>query len=262
VVIVHREDPLLRGQVRSYYGWTEETGVVTRRREGPGGSVVLVLSFGNEWRIGDTYDESRAPGRFTSFVAGLHRSAVLTEHDGWSAGIQVNLAPPAAYALLRTPLHELADVTVPLDAVLGADFERLVARVAELRDWPARFELVERALARRLAEEQPAPDIAWAWRRLAETHGRARVGSLAEELGWSRKRLVQRFREQVGLPPKTVARLLRFEHATDLLEREPRPGFAELAFLCGYYDQSHLINEFQAIAGTTPTAYVAPALEP
>jgi transcriptional regulator GlxA family with amidase domain len=68
--------------------------------------------------------------------------------------------------------------------------------------------------------------------------------------------LVARFRDEIGLPPKAVARLLRFERAGELAGTMP---WAELAFECGYYDQSHLINEFRAITGRTPVTFVQDA---
>jgi AraC-like DNA-binding protein len=87
------------------------------------------------------------------------------------------------------------------------------------------------------------------------------VSWLAEELGWSRKRLAARFREEIGLTPKAVARVLRFERAVQLAERGDI-GWGRLARECGYYDQAHLIHEFRAISGCTPGTFfqdVAPA---
>jgi transcriptional regulator GlxA family with amidase domain len=103
-------------------------------------------------------------------------------------------------------------------------------------------------------------ELFWAWRRLRASAGRASVGSLARELGWSHRRLIARFREQIGMPPKSVARVLRFERVSDLLRRPAAPSFAEIAQDCGYYDQSHLNRDFRDFAGTTPGAYVAARL--
>ena len=250
--------PALARHVRSYYGFSEETAAPLRRREGPGSSVVLVISFEHEWRIGDIKDSLRPFERHTSFIAGLRDSSVLTEHSGRSEGMQVNLAPTAAHALVRLPMHELAGETVALEAVLGGDAHRLVERIHGTSSWNARFELLEAARAARLEDVRPSPEIDWAWRRLESDGGRIRVATLSEELGWSRRRLVARFREEVGVPPKTVARLLRFERALDSMSAGAFPGWARLAASCGYYDQSHLINDFRDITGTTPTAYVKP----
>ena len=133
----------------------------------------------------------------------------------------------------------------------------LVERLAEAGDWKTRFDLLEAALGARVADGRPFSDgAAWAWQRLAETHGRLRVEALCEELGWSRKRLAARFRDEVGLPPKTVARLLRLERAIELARLGA--AWAEVAYACGYYDQSHLANEFRRITGASPTQYLAP----
>jgi len=244
--------PALRGQVRSYYGFAEETVGPLRRREGPGSSVVIVISFEHEWRMGQALAPERPFERFTSFVAGMHDAALLTEHLGRSEGIQVNLSPPAAAVLLGIPMHELARRIVPFEDVLPVE---LVERLADAPDWNARFDLLERALAERLAGG-PRPDGAlWAWERLAETHGQIRVETLCEELGWSRRRLAARFHDVVGLPPKTVARLLRLDRAIELAGSGM--AWPEVAYACGYFDQSHLVNEFRRITGASPTQYLA-----
>jgi AraC-like DNA-binding protein len=119
--------------------------------------------------------------------------------------------------------------------------------------WDARFAALDAALAARLPDaHNPSPEVAWAWRQLTISGGRVPIATLAEELRWSPKRLIARFREQVGLPPKQVARLLRFQRATNLFLATETPDWGALARQSGYYDQSHLIHEFQRFAGDTP----------
>jgi AraC-like DNA-binding protein len=238
--------PLLLGKVSSYYGFREMTPRPMRRREGPGRDVVLVISFGEEWLIDGE--------RLSSFAAGLHDRQVTTEHGGRSFGIHVNLAPPAAHMLFGLPLHMLAQRAVPLDDVL--DERSLVERLYDARGWATRFRLLDAVLTKRFADSRPPSlGVTWAWQRLVETNGRVAIGALAEELGWSRKRIVARFREEVGLPPKATARLVRFERARTLAERAQSPDWARIAFECGYYDQSHLINDFRAVTGRTPETF-------
>jgi AraC-like DNA-binding protein len=254
--------PALRPYVRRYDGWHEQARSPIRRREGPGGDVIILLSFGFDWRIGQATNPSQPWERQGSFVAGLHQTSVLTEHDGESYGIQISLTPPGAYALLGIPMHELAGRTVALDAVLWNRAPELTERLAGFDTWPERFELLDEVLTTRLKDvPPPSPSIAWAWQRLAEAHGCVSISDLTTELGWSRKRLAARFREQVGLAPKSLARILRFERAKVLLAGDHPPELARLALECGYYDQSHLSNEFRRISGTTPAACVASAFD-
>ena len=63
-----------------------------------------------------------------------------------------------------------------------------------------------------------------------------------------------RFREAIGVPPKTAAALVRFNRALRLLRAGERP--ADVASRCGYSDQPHLTREFRRFTGTTPVAFL------
>jgi AraC-like DNA-binding protein len=246
MLIEHRPSPALAGRVVRYCGFEERTPQPLQRREGPGVSTVLVFAFEEHWLINGE--------RHTSFTGGLHEAQVTTEHPGRSLGLQVDLDPLAARALFGLPAHELANRTVPLDDVLSPE---LAERLANAGGWPDRFALLDEALTAALADARPSAEIAWAWGRLRSSHGRIPVGALCEELGWSRKRIVARFRDELGLPPKAVARLLRFERARSLAGTM---AWGELAYACGFADQSHLINEFRAITGRTPETFLQDTL--
>jgi AraC-like DNA-binding protein len=102
-----------------------------------------------------------------------------------------------------------------------------------------------------------SPEIAWVDRQLRQRPG-VQIGALAAELDWSRGRLVDGFRREVGMPPKTLARVLRFGGARDeLTAHTARPSFAELTVRRGYADQSHFNREFREFSGQTPTEFLA-----
>lgn len=243
-----RAEPVaaLRGQVSAYYGFRERAPSPVRRREGPGAAVVVILSFGEPWLIDGARRES--------FVGGLHRHQVTTEHAGRSYGIQIDLEPQAAHVLFREPMHRLANSTLPLEDVLAED--GLTERLHDLPTWPARFALLDSVLARRLLDRSEwCPGVARAWARLVKTGGQVPIASLTHELGWSRKRIAARFREQIGLTPKAAARLLRFERARAATSGAAKPDWVRIALECGYYDQSHLINDFRDVTGRSPATF-------
>jgi AraC-like DNA-binding protein len=132
----------------------------------------------------------------------------------------------------------------------------LAERLYEAPGWGARLDLLERAIARRVLAAPPLPAaLEWGWRRLLESDGAVPIGALAEELGWSRRHLAATFREQLGLPPKTIARLLRFERAAERLRRQDPVDLGRLALDCGYYDHAHLDRDFREFSGATPSEY-------
>jgi len=248
--------PHLQDHVRRYCGYVED-GRPLRRRELPSGDVTLIVSLGPTIRLRGL--EQDGPGeRHASFVAGLDDAVTVTEHDGVQHGIEVNLTPLGAFQAFGLPMSELARRVVPLEDLLGTEAGRLAERLDDARGWEARFELLDAVLAARVAEHRPAsPDVAWAWRRLAETDGRIPIGALTEELRCSRRHLTSRFREQVGMPPKSFARILRFDRVVRRLRGEGSARLAEIAHECGYYDQAHLNRDFRELAGSTPTEFLA-----
>ena len=86
------------------------------------------------------------------------------------------------------------------------------------------------------------------------------MGVLAEEVGWSRRHLVARFRHHIGLAPKPAARVLRFTRAVQLLTGDDAASISAVAAASGYVDHSHVVRDFHELAGCTPTALVGAQL--
>jgi AraC-like DNA-binding protein len=250
--------PALRPYLsRPYMGFAEQRPGPMRRREVPSGSIVLVVNFGPPFRISGRRDPAGEEHR-SSFLAGLADEYAITEYVGTSHGIQVDLTPLGAHLALGLPMSDLANRVVQLEDVLGPAAGRLTEALYEAPGWQARFDLLDAALGARLAAARPpSPDVAWAWRRLVDASGGVEIGALTNQLGCSRRHLIARFREQVGLPPKALARILRFNRVVALLGGDDDARLAEIAQTCGYYDQSHLNRDFRDLAGITPGEFLA-----
>jgi AraC-like DNA-binding protein len=235
-------------------GWAQERGETRPLREVPFPGVPLILNLGAPWEIEDP--GARSEHR-DSFAAGLHaRPTIVCAGDSAWSCIELRLTPLGAHRVLGLPMHELANRSVELEDLLRGARE-LTGRLRDAPSWPDRFDLVESFLLRRLADSTPpAPEVAWSWHRLRRSGGRASIGELAAELGWSHRRLIARFREQIGLAPKAAARVLRFDRAVAALGSPQGVGLAEVAAECGYFDQAHLNRDFRELAGTTPGAFL------
>jgi AraC-like DNA-binding protein len=192
-------------------------------------------------------------------VIGLLPGDLRATGRGVGECLQVRLEPAAAAAVLGVS-PELTGAMVSLDDVWGRDAERAEDALRAAASWDERFTIAEEILGRRLGARPPVDsEVAYAWRRTLTSRGRVRVDGLADEVGWSRKRLWSRFRSQLGITPKRAARLVRFDHAAHLLAAGH--AAASVATESGYVDQSHLHREVKAFAGLTPAAVaVAPWL--
>ncbi len=80
---------------------------------------------------------------------------------------------------------------------------------------------------------------------------------LGRQVGLSLSQVRRRTAQALGLSPKRLARLVRFEATRNRLWRAPGSALASLALELGYADQAHLTREFTTLAGLSPRAWVA-----
>ncbi|CCV14471.1 AraC family transcriptional regulator [Mesorhizobium sp. STM 4661] len=244
--------PRLRGSVTNICGYRETMRGHFRNVEYASLTVPLVISFAEPFAIG----LGKNPGdndRFASFAAGLYAGSVVIESFGGACCVQINFTPLGARRFFGLPMSELTDCMVGLDDVLGLEGIALREKLGNAHDWNTRFATVETFVAARLTEAREIPaEIAWAYDQILASGGRTRVATLAGKLGWSRKHLLGKFSNTIGVGPKTLSRIVRFNRALGL-SRQDQSDWADIAADCGYADQSHLVREFRDLAGETPT---------
>lgn len=201
-----------------------------------------------------------------AFAVGMMSSAILVASAGPVSTVAVRFKPGAAGAFLATPLHRLTDQRADIDLLWGrSDADRLADALwtGELKVGE-RIALIETQLLRRLRQADTAATTGEALIRRAvsaidTSGGGVRIDDLAGDLGISRQHLAAQFRARVGLSPKLYARICRFRRATAALKASPAPDWARLALDCGYFDQSHLIHDFQEFAGSAPERFLSAA---
>jgi len=202
----------------------------TRRDDAPSG-ITRVLPDGCADFIFDLHSgEAMAVGTMTRPL--VFESREPAEYVG------VRFRPGRAAAFLRIPLAELTDARV---------------RLADLwRDAPEQITIpaLEDALLQRLVPDRD-PRVDAAVDRIAG--GAARIDDVAREIGISRQHLARQFQHHVGVSPKMFARVMRLRRVLASLPHDP--DWAGVAAQHGYYDQSHLIDDFRELAGDTPNAF-------
>lgn len=253
-------DPRLKPYVIDYQGYRENAAGPMRRLQAPFAGIPMIVTFGPEIDIING-DAPAARGVYRSFLAGLHDVHVFTEYQGAQRGFQVNFTLLGAYRLLDVAMSEIANRCLDLADLLGGTAAQLADRLHEAPDWAARFDIMDGFLLERITGARAmSPDTAWAMRSLQASRGGRSIGALTRDLGCSRKHLIQRFHAQIGLSPKSVAGILRFEHAVESIKSADEQSWADLAAACGYYDQAHFNRDFRRYSGRTPNEFRAAML--
>jgi AraC-like DNA-binding protein len=253
----------LRSFVRGdYIGYKEWSGALHRRREFPVPFAVMVIELGPPLRLYDGGDTRQVAYHRGGFVGGLCDTFVDCEHDGFQHGVQVNLTPIGARLLFDVPMSDISAQVVAIDDLLPARHRGLAERLADVDDWDVRFDLVDATLADCLHEASPRTAVvAWAASRIAESGGTLSIRELVRELGYSRKHVISLFRDQVGIPPKMLAEIVRFDRLFQHLRRGDEGSWSELALEYGFYDQAHMAREIRRFTGVTPSSVKTRATE-
>jgi AraC-like DNA-binding protein len=169
--------------------------------------------------------------------------------------IGAHFRPGGAFAFLPMPAGALHNLDVAVEDVWGADAARSVqARLCEAPTVAAKFAALEEALLRQARTLERGPAVAWAVREL--TRGR-NVAEVSGAIGMSGRGFIDAFRRETGYTPKVFARIQRFQRLLRRIRGCDDVDWADVALACGFYDQPHLIRDFRAFSGLSPSAYLA-----
>ena len=223
-VSVWRADPRLDGIVASM--WFGEGHVAYQRdRILPSGQSQLLINLGPpQYRIEPGPPEVRVP--FVDvWYSGLHQGPIDTEAPHGNALLGVAFTARGTFPWLGERMDSLSDRIIALADALGDGALRLRERLLNTPSLEARFQGVERWLLARLKPRTIVhPAVRWAVDRIAASGGRMSIEDLATQTGFTRKHLGNLFQQQVGLSPKSLARVHRFRGALALLESRRWPG--------------------------------------
>jgi AraC-like DNA-binding protein len=246
--------PILRRFISHYAGARVRGLTPGVNRTLPSRHAHLIISLEAPINVRQISTEA-PPARFSALVSGLHEGFAMVERRCSWEGLHVFFRPLGLQAVLGATVAELACGAVALSDLCPRDAAELMERLSCTRDWQARFAILDEVLTRRLTPAKGSPLVAHAWRQLAASHGRSSVESLAQDIGWSRQYMADRFRAELGVTPKTAARIFRFERACGLISTFRLP-LGDVAAVCGYADQAHMTRDWNAFTGISPRAWI------
>jgi AraC-like DNA-binding protein len=222
----------------------------------PDAAIELIIDLGEGPK--KLYDR-RNPLQYTDYnrcwISGMQRQYLVIGTQKGSSMMGAHFRTGGAAPFFGFPLSELTASVVELDLIWKREILALREQLLETPGIDAKFDLLEAFL---LAKAQPRlePDKTIA-AALSTLHSWPVIPlrELASRLGVTHKGMIARFDCRVGLTPKQTSRIFRFRASLNAAFNASSPDWSDLAAACGYYDQAHMIHEFQYFAGMTPAAY-------
>jgi len=226
-----------------------------RERTFPNGLLEIIVHLGPRYNLVEPGGPRLCP---TTCLTGLQLRHLVVEAPAVRTKVLgIRLTPAGAYAVLARPMHELASLTVDLEALAGQEADELAARCHQAADGEGCIAAAAAWIESRLARScRLDPAIAWMLDEIWQRRGAVSIRRLQEQSGWSKTRLVSTFSVQVGVSPKQYARVMRFSRALRLIHAASG-SLSDVAADAGYYDQPHMNGEFKELSGFTPGEFLS-----
>ena len=170
--------------------------------------------------------------------------------------VAVVFYPDGLFPIIKFPVIELTNLIVDLELVFGKAVKEIQEKICEANSNEKRISLIEHFLLNQFKNKnnQCYNDIRFAVSQM-QSNNKISILNLASEVNMSKRNFERKFLDNVGLTPVFYNRIVRFQKAITLINQQNRLTFTELAYMSGYYDQSHFIRDFKQFYGQPPKEF-------
>ncbi|MBM4187488.1 MAG: AraC family transcriptional regulator [Gemmatimonadetes bacterium] len=219
----------------------------------PDGSPELIFHLADPYRAVGRWGSVVQP---RSLLVGQLTGPFVVGPTATSDVVAVRFEPHGAAALCQH-LAMITDRWLDFDRGGPPEIGALRAELALAGTRADRVTALETHLDRILRMGRGADSrVAAAVREIRASHGMVALSALARQLGAGLRTLQRLFPRDVGVSPKSLARITRFQRVFSAWRSDPA-SLARVAAQCGYFDQAHLVRDFRAFAGAAPAAFLA-----
>jgi AraC-like DNA-binding protein len=217
---------------------------------------ILAFDFGTpvQFRLPDgrieVVDATSVAGAQTRFACHMH----------WRGGVEsfgIFFWPTAFLYLFGIPGCELTNTQGDAEAMVGHGIRALWNRLGETSSFENRVLIAEEFLMYRAARARAGATIVSVAEFIFRQHGAVNIANLARDCSIGTRQFEREFRRQTGAAPKTFARIARFQAALDAKLTSPQRTWLDIAHSFGYYDQMHMVHDFEMLGRSCPTQLIA-----
>lgn len=190
-------------------------------------------------------------GSITSYISGMYLSPHCFVNEGTFDEICIDFSPMGYYQFTHLPVQTYLLDGNPLLDLFGRDALPFFEEIFSIRDHQQRGVRIEDFLLRNIRSVEK-PFLSEALAIVHHNPAGANLDVLIRQLKCSESKLLRAFRSHFDLTPKEYIRIVRFRRSLHSLNKRDSSPLTDLAYRCGYYDQSHFIKEYQFFTGSSP----------
>ena len=191
------------------------------------------------------YARNRIFSSFATLDEQSYRTPPSTESGGLSATFAIRFYAWTATLFAEDKLNGSANAVYPVNTFFRRIERMLTPILFEETTLMGKVLAAERALLSILQTDKADPAVLNAIHHILRTEGRVRIGEVSAALALSPRQLERRFDAVMGISPKALAGLMRYQLLWQDMALSPRFDPLDAVARYGYTDQAHLLGDFR-----------------
>ncbi|WP_420577401.1 helix-turn-helix domain-containing protein [Ekhidna sp.] len=195
------------------------------------------------------------------WISGSHKNYLsISAHEN-SEMLVIQFKPFGAHPFLHFPLEKINNQVVQGEELLGDELINLRQELLEHETSAKKFTAAESWLMSRFDENKIPPKALLNFYESLAQAPAANYSQIVDDYPNTQKHLISQFKKYVGLTPKSSQRILRFNEILHKIHNKEMITWAQVAYQCGFSDQSYFIKEFKRFSGFNPEEFINQAFD-
>lgn len=223
----------------------------------PTGNIYILIELDNFIR--NTYDNDTLKPEKTLqkvWISGMHRNYISISAHQNSEMLVIQFKPYGAYPFFHFPINRLNEKIIPSDEVFGNQLLILREEILKQNLSTEKLLIAENWLNSRFDHKKMVPQKLWPIIEKLQNEPVNRYQNIIELYSNTQKHLIDQFKKFIGLTPKYFQRIMRFNEILLQIQKKKHISWAQIAYQCGFSDQSHFIKEFKHFSGFNPQEFI------
>ncbi|MBW1297757.1 helix-turn-helix transcriptional regulator [Aquimarina litoralis] len=253
----HQLNTIQSKYIESIFHFKDFTPDHSIERVVPTGHVFVIFELDNIPR--NTFDNTtlKPNNTYTKvWISGMHKNYISISAHQKSEMFVIQFKPFGTYPFFHFPTENLNEKICSSEEIFEDELLLLRDNILKQPTSQDKFKVAENWLSKRYdATKVPSEELLTVIKKLQQEPA-SHLSKIIDHYPHTQKHLIDQFKKYIGLTPKYYQRIVRFNDILFQIKQQESILWSQIAYQCGYSDQSHFIKEFKHFSGFNPKEFI------